>query len=86
MSLTCGAWLAERGGSLKLASDATTWFVWIGDQPLYSLRPVPVKGKIGCVILQTDNGRMVPTAATFPTQEEALGNGLEDLRKDLGWG
>jgi len=86
MSLTAPSWLVERGGSLKLDSDGHTWFLMMGDQPNYSLRPVPVAGKVSCTIRQTINGRRVPSTATFPNDEEALRNGLEDLRKDLGWG
>jgi hypothetical protein len=86
MSLAAPAWLVQRGGSLQLGSDGNTWFVMIGNQPSYSLRPVPVAGKFGCAIRQTINGRRVESVATFPTQEEVMRNGLEDLRKDLGWG
>jgi hypothetical protein len=85
MSPTPPAWLVKRGGNLKLASDNTTWFVLIGDQLNYSLRPVPVQGKIGCAIRQTVNGRRIPCTATYTTEAEAVRNGLEDLRAELGW-
>ena len=70
---------------MKLASDGNTWFVMLGNQPNYSLRPVPVAGKIGCAVRQTINGRRIPSVATFPSEEEAVRNGLEDLGQDLGW-
>jgi hypothetical protein len=85
MSLTPPAWLVERGGILKLASDNVTWFVLVGGQPNYSLSPIPVQGKIGCAIRQTINGRRIPSSATFATEAEAIRNGLEDLRAELGW-
>ena len=85
MSLTTPAWLMERGGNIKLGSDGATWFVLVGNQPNYSLKPVPVQGKVGCAIRQTINGRRVASSATFATEEEAIGHGLEDLRADLGW-
>ena len=85
MSLTAPAWLVARAGDLKLASDKKTWFVLVGGQPNYSLRPVPVQGKIGCAIRQTINGRRIASAATFATEADAVRNGLEDLRRELGW-
>ena len=85
MPMTAPAWLVERGGNLKLGSDGATWFVLVGEQPNYSLRPVPIEGKIGCAIRQTINGRRIASSATFPTEDEALRGGLEDLRVDLGW-
>jgi len=85
MSLSSPQWLVEHGGSLKLGSDGVTWFVLLGEQPDYSLRPLPTAGKIGCAIRQTINGRTIASVKTFPTQEEAIQNGFEDLRKDLGW-
>jgi hypothetical protein len=86
MSMTTPAWLARRDGNLKLGSDGSTWFVVMGQQPSYSLRPVPVEGKFGCAIRQTINGRRIASGGTFPSQEEAIRGGLEDLRKELGWG
>jgi hypothetical protein len=57
----------------------------MGGEPNYSLTPVPAQGKFACVIRQTNNGRQITSAGTFPTQEEALQSGLEDLGKELGW-
>ena len=65
MSLTAPSWLAQRGGSLKRGSDGSTWFVLLEEQPIYSLRPVPVAGKFACVIRQTNNGRRIDSAATM---------------------
>lgn len=85
MSLTAPAWLVERAGDLKLASDQKTWFVLVGGEPNYSLRPIPVQGKIGCAIRQTINGRSIPSTTTFATETDAIRGGLEDLRAELGW-
>jgi hypothetical protein len=85
MTLTPPGWLAQRGGNLKLSSDGLTWFLFMADQPNYSLKSVPMQGRFGCSIRQTNNGRLIASAATFPTREEALKNGLEDLGKELGW-
>jgi hypothetical protein len=79
-------WLTQRGGSLKLGSDGKTWFVLIAGQPNYSLVAIPVAGKFGCAIRQTINGQRIECAGTFATQDEAIGGGLDELRKALGWG
>jgi hypothetical protein len=85
MALVCPEWLSLRGGTLKLAPDGQTWFVAFDGGPQYALQPVPVQGKFGCLIKQTINGRRIESAGTYPTPEEALHGGLEDLRKSLGW-
>jgi hypothetical protein len=85
MTLTPPGWLAQHGSSLKLGSDGSTLFLLMAEQPNYSLKPVPVQGRFGCAIRQTNNGRPIPSGSTFPTREEALQSGLEDLGKELGW-
>jgi hypothetical protein len=85
MTLTPPGWLAQHGGSLKLGSDGSTWYVLMAEQPNYSLKPMPVQGRFGCMIRQTNNGRPIASAASFPTREEALKSCLEDLGKELGW-
>jgi hypothetical protein len=84
--MTTPDWLTQRGGSINLGSDGKTWFVLFSGQPNYSLCAVPVAGKFGCTIRQTINGQRIECAATFATQDEAIGGGLEELRKALGWG
>jgi hypothetical protein len=86
MSPTSPTWLTERGGSLKPGSDGARWFVMIGDQPAYSLQVVPAEGKFGCVIRETNSGQRIASSALAATPAEALQSGLEDLRKNLGWG
>jgi hypothetical protein len=85
MSVQVPDWLARRGGGVKLSGDKSKWFVLLNNHPQYSLAPAPVHGKFGCTILQTINGKRLPSASTFATPEEALQGGLEDLRKALGW-
>ena len=83
--MTAPDWLTQRGGSLKLGSDGKTWFVLFAGQPNYSLVAVPVAGKFGCTVRQTINGSRTECAGTFATKDEAIGGGLDDLRKALGW-
>ena len=85
MALACPDWLAQRGGDLKLASDGHTWLVMFDRGPQYAVEPVPVRGKFGPVIKQTINGKRVECTGTYPSEEDAVRGGLEDLRKALGW-
>ena len=49
-------------------------------EPQYKLAPVPVEGKYGCAIMQTINGKPIPSTARADTADAALQGGLEDLR------
>jgi hypothetical protein len=84
--MTVPDWLKERGGDLKLGSDAHTWYFVVGGQPQYSLIAVPVGGRFGCAIRQTINGKRIDSQSVQPTVDDAIRAGLEDLRKALGWG
>jgi hypothetical protein len=84
--MTTPDWLAQRGGDLKLGSDGHTWFVLIGGEPHYSLAAVPVRGRFGCTIRQTINGKRIESASVETTPDSAIRAGLEDLRRALGWG
>jgi hypothetical protein len=84
--MTAPDWLVQRGGGLKLGSDGRTWYFLIGDQPHYSLAAVPAENRFACAIRQTINGRRIESTGIYPTAEEAVRGGLEDLRKALGWG
>jgi hypothetical protein len=85
MALTAPEWLTRRGGSLKPGSDSRTVYVMLNHEPLYSIIPVPVAGKFGCTIIQTNNGKRIDSSSTAATADEALRLGLEDLRKAVGW-
>ena len=83
--MTAPDWLAARGGSFKLASDKKTWYVVIDQRPQFGLVAVPVQGRFGCHIKRTVSGQRIDFAGVFPTAEEALRAGLEEVRKTLGW-
>jgi hypothetical protein len=85
MAVTTPDWLTRHGGGLERGSDGRTWFVLFGNEPQYSLVPVPVAGRLGSAIKQTINGACVPSASTAATPDEAIQAGLEDLRQALGW-
>jgi hypothetical protein len=59
--------------------------VLLGKEPQYLLIPVPIAGRFGCAVMQTINGKRLDGTGTYPTEDEALRGGLEDLRKALGW-
>src|SRR5436190_245471 len=84
-NMTAPDWLVQRGNALKLGSDGKTWFVLCNQQPNYSLAAVPVSGKFGCVIRQTINGKRIECPGMYPTAEEALRAGVDNLGEALGW-
>jgi len=57
----------------------------LGDKPHYLLVPVPAGGNFACSVTQTVNGRRLDKGGTFPSMDEAVRGGLEDLRQALGW-
>jgi hypothetical protein len=84
-TVTVPPWLAQRNGSLRPAVDGRSVVVTIDNEPQYVVTPVPAKGKHGSRVMQTINGKIIPSSGTFATAEEAIRGGLEDLRKALGW-
>jgi hypothetical protein len=78
-------WLTRRGGSLRRGNAGATWFVIIDGKPLYRLTPVPVEGRFGCTVTQTNNGRRIPGDSIADSEEAAVQTGLGDLGKALGW-
>ena len=85
MPLTTPDWLAKHDGELRPSSAGPYWLVLLDGEPQYRLTPVPAAGKYSCQVMQTVNGRRLDSGGTYPTREEALQGGLEDLRKALGW-
>jgi hypothetical protein len=70
---------------LEAGRDGQTYLVLLAGEPQYLLVPIPIAGKFGCAVMQTINGKRLDSGASYPSQEEALRGGLEDLRKALGW-
>jgi hypothetical protein len=85
MALTAPQWLKERSCDLKASANGSSWVVYFGDQPQYTLVLAPAAGRYTCKVTQTINGERLDSGGTFPTPEEAARGGLEDLRKALGW-
>lgn len=78
-------WLTRHGGRLLASKDGGSWLVYLGDEPHYVVMPTPAKGKFACRVSQTINGRRLDGDGTYPTANDAVRGGLEDLRKTLGW-
>ena len=78
-------WLAKHGGVVQPSSRGDAWFVLLDHSPQYRLVPVPAAGKHSCQVLETVNGRRLEGDGTYPSIEDAIRGGLEDLRKALGW-
>lgn len=85
MTLAPPAWLTLRQGSLKPTYDGRSWAVVFDDEPQYVLTPIPTQGKHGVRVLQSINGKQLPCGAVYPSEQEALTGGLEELRQLLGW-
>jgi hypothetical protein len=85
MPLTAPDWLTRHGAALRQLPVGHSWAVSWNDEAQYLLRPMPAAGKFSCVVTQTNNGKHLDSASTYPTAEDALRGGLEDLRKALGW-
>jgi hypothetical protein len=85
MALSAPGWLTKHSGSLQRCPDASSWVVVFDGQPQYVLKPVPAAGKYSCQVMQSINGRRLDSGGIYPSAEEALTGGLEDLRKVLGW-
>jgi hypothetical protein len=85
MAVTTPDWLARHGGELRQDTASNSWAVLLGGEQQYALALVPIKGKHGCRVVQTINGKRLDSGSTHATEEEALQAGLEDLRKALGW-
>jgi hypothetical protein len=85
MAVTTPDWLAQREGELRVSKDNPSCSVSIGGQLRYVLIPVPARGKYACRISETINGRRLDGGNVYPTVEDAIRSGLEELRKALGW-
>jgi hypothetical protein len=85
MAVTTPEWLTLRGGNLVPSRNGLSWLVYFDKEPQYLLMPIPAEGKFACRISQTINGRRLDGSANYPTLEDAVRGGLDELRKTLGW-
>ena len=85
MAVTTPDWLARRRGELREGVGGDSWLVVFDGAPQYRLVPRPAGGRFTCELAQTINGRRLDHGAIYPSLEEAVRGGLEELRKALGW-
>jgi hypothetical protein len=85
MAVTIPDWLSKHGGDLRGTPDGKAYAVFLDGEPQYVVVAVPAAGKYGTEVKQSVNGKRFESGATYPTAEEAVRGGLEDLRKALGW-
>jgi hypothetical protein len=85
VAITTPEWLTRHECTLQPATDGDSWFLMFDNNPQYELVPIPLAGKFGCAVTQTVNGKRLDRGGAYPSIEEAVQGGLEDLRKGLGW-
>jgi hypothetical protein len=85
MAVSAPEWLVRHGGEIRRSVASDTYLICFACEPQYLLSPVPVNGKIGCRITQSINGKRIASSETAATEEAAVAQGLDDLRKALGW-
>jgi hypothetical protein len=85
MSVPTPDWLARHGGELRANPHEQSFAVYFGPELEYILRLVPIKGRYGCLVKQSVSGKHLESGTSWPTTDDALRGGLEDLRKVLGW-
>ena len=85
MAASTPDWLSQRGAALRESKDKLSWLVYLGKEPQYALMAVPARGQFACRVTQTVSGKRLDGPDVYPTAEQALAGGLEQLRKALGW-
>jgi hypothetical protein len=85
MAVTTPDWLSKHEGELRAGTGGRTWLVVLNGEPQYRLVPFPASGKYSCHVTQTVNGKRLDKGGIFPSVDEAVQGGLEDLRQALGW-
>jgi hypothetical protein len=83
--MTPPEWLSTRDGGLNAGLNNRTWLVMLSGHPQYRLVATPARGKFTCVVTQTNNGKRLDAGADYPSLENALKGGLDELRAKLGW-
>jgi hypothetical protein len=78
-------WLTKHGGELRPSKDGRSRMAFFANQLQYVLALDPVKGKYGCRVIQSINGRRLDRGGSYETPEGAFQAGLEVLREALGW-
>ena len=78
-------WLQRHGGTVEPIPDGKSWAVTFAGEPQYRLSPTPAEGKFSCQVVQTINGKRLDKALVYPSADEALQGGAEELRQALGW-
>ena len=85
MAVTAPDWVKQHGGDLRQSKDGRSWLLYFDGEPQYLIQPVPAEGKHACRLSETNNGKRLDGSATYPTLEDAVRGGLEELRQKLGW-
>ena len=78
-------WLTHHGGELRANPDGQSYVVYFGGEPQYVLRPSPVRGKFGCHVTQTINGKRLESGAAHPTAGRRRPRRTRRPAQGLGW-
>lgn len=84
VSVTAPEWLTRRGVLLR-PGLGNSWYLVFNDRPQYALQPTPAGGKYTCRVTQANSGKRLDKGTVFPSAEDAVRGGLEELRQALGW-
>jgi hypothetical protein len=84
-SISTPEWLSKHGGELRPSKDGQSFVVYFAGQMQYVLALDPVKGKFGCRVTQTNNGRRLDSGGSFDSPDAAINAGLDGICKALGW-
>jgi hypothetical protein len=85
MAIPAPDWLTKHGCTIRPGVNGQSWFVLLDGEPQYELRPTPASGEYSCTVTQTVNGRHLEKGGKYPSAEDAVRGGLEELRQALGW-
>jgi hypothetical protein len=85
MAIMTPEWLARRRGELRPEVEGHGWLVYFAGEPQYTVTPIPAEGQHAFRVTQTVNGEQLKSDGVYPSVDEAVKGGLEQLRKALGW-
>jgi len=85
MAIATPDWLTTRSGELKASANGQSWSVHLGGKLWYVLTLEPANGKFSCRVMETINGKRLDKGTIWPSADDAVRGGLDELRSAVGW-